>query len=209
MFRRAMLVLAIMLGGGAGSLAQEPSDPIDDTIFREFLNSDYMVRIRREAVQRGMVLHQPDCFETPTLELERTQLLSPMVFAAGRQVPNEGIWQERVFVQACDESAVENMVHAFTNEGQSSYLLARGRTRADVNTQIDLIGAVVEVAMLDDAAEGCDIGRISDTYVSEEYNDSRWLERWEVRACSHRIDVDVMFTTSEDNETTYELSVLN
>lgn len=209
MYRSVILILAIAFSAQPGALAQTADNTIDDTIFREFLASDYMQRIRREAAQRAMVLHQPECFEVPTLELQETQLLSPMLFAQDAQVPNEGIWQERVVVQACEETSIENMVHAFTTEGQSSYLLARGRTRADVNTQINLIGEVIETAMADDAAEGCDIGRISDTYVSEVHNDSRWLERWEVRACTNRIDVDVMFTTSPDDETTYELSVLD
>lgn len=209
MYRGVILILLTMLSGGPGAFAQDTSDVIDDTAFRAFLASDYMQRIRREAVQRSMVLHQPECFEAPALDLQETGLLSPMIFTQGAQVPNQGIWRERVEVLACEETSVENIVHAFTDEGQSSYLLARGRTRSDVNTQIELIGEVVEAAMADDAAEGCDIGRISDTYVSEVHNDARWLERWEVRACGSRIDVDIMFTTSRNDETTYELSVLD
>lgn len=209
MYRSVILILAIVLSAQPGAFAQNAANAIDDTIFREFLASDYMQRVRREAAQRSMILHQPECFEIPSLELQETHLLSPMLFAQDAQVPNEGIWQERVVVHACEETAIENMVHAFTGEGQSSYLLARGRTRADVDTQISLIGEVVDAAMADDAAEGCDIAQISDTYVSEVHNDSRWLERWEVRACGRRIDVDVMFTTSRDDETTYELSVLD
>ncbi len=210
MFRPLMLILAVSLMTASGATSQEP-EPVTaygTDAFNEFLDDYFMRRMRRETVQRSMALHLPECLYAPDLELLETTPLAPIRFAEGAQVPNEGTWQERVFSIACGETSTENMVHSFSSEGQQSFLLVRGRTRADVNTQLSMIDLAVATAMRDDAAEGCDIGRISDTYVTEEYSDGRWQERWEVRTCEHRVDLDITFDPDTDVGTTFAISVV-
>ena len=57
----------------------------------------------------------------------------------GAALPSQGIWRERLLTTACGETAVENMVHTFTEQGQRSFILVRGTTETDLATQLGLI----------------------------------------------------------------------
>lgn len=212
MIRRVMLILSLGFMSLSPAFAQgetEAPDAFGTPVFEAFQHGTLMQRLRREAAQQSMTLHQPTCFETPELELLETYPVSEISFVEGAVAPTQGIWRERVFNRSCEETATENFVFAFTSEGQQSFVLPRGRTRAGLDTQLSLVSIAVEMAMQTDAAEGCDVGRIADTYVSEEMNSERWQERWEVTACGERIDLDITFNSATANGTTYEIDVVD
>lgn len=207
---RSFALIAVLLGALApAASAQSGDDAYGTPAFEAFLESHLMERLRREAVQRSISLHAPECVTIPELELVGTRPVEPVSMVESAVTPTRGIWQEQIFATFCEETAVENMVHSFSPEGQRTFLLARGRTRAQLETQLGLIGIAIEMAMSDNAAEGCDIGRVADTYVIEEVTDHDWIERWEVQACDRRIDLDIAFDSSSPRGTTFDISVVD
>lgn len=168
-----------------------------------------MDRMRREAIQRSMALHQPECMMVPEFEVVETIPISDAVMPEGIQIPLEGIWQERLSTTACEETATENMVHAFTDEGQQTFALVRGTTRASLDTQLTLIGEAREIAATHDYAEGCDVIRFSDTHVATQYTESYWEERWDADACGRRVRLDITFTSDAGSVQTYNIHLIN
>jgi len=210
---RFVALMAVFLGiAGAPALAQELSggdEGFDSPTFQSFLGSEYAGRLRREALERSIILHQPACVETPDFEVIGTWPVSPIIMTDGAVAPTEGMWRERLTNTACEETVTENLVHTFTSDGQRTFLLVRGRTEAELETQLTLINDARDVAAADDNARGCDIIRFTDTSVSTRYGDGRWQERWTVNACGEEFDLDILLEAHEGSATTYSISAAN
>lgn len=210
MIRFLALISAVfcLFAGPAPVLAQEPDD-FQSARFQTFLASDFMERMRREAIQRSMILHQPDCLESPVFEVVESRPYSPVHMPEGIDLPLEGIWQEQVVTTACEETATENMAHTFTEAGQRTFALSRGTTEAPLETQLTLVPAAIETANTHDYADDCDIIRVSDTSISTRYTRTRWLERWEMGSCGRTIRLDIMITYNSDSTTTYAITLID
>jgi len=204
--------MAVFLGlAAAPALAQSaeeapPADAYESPAFQAFLTSDYANRLRRETLQRSMVLNQPECMEEPTFHVTDSWPVLPIVMYEGDITPTAGVWRERVESTACDETVTENMVHTFTADGERTFLLVRGTTETDLETQFALINDARDAAAADDNAAGCDIIRFTDTSVANRYNDGRWRERWVADACGEEVDLDIVFTPNEGGAATYTIS---
>ncbi len=207
---RFLALMAVGLGLTTAPLAAQPaqdeSDAYESAAFQAFLESEFANRLRREALQRSMVLHQPGCVEVPTFSVRRTWPVSPIVMSEGDVAPTQGMWRERLSSTACEETVIENVVHTFTGDGQRTFLLVRGRTEASLETQLTLINDARDAAAADDSAMGCDIIRFTDTYVTGSYNDGRWQERWIADACGDEIGLNVLFEPGVGPEPTYTIS---
>jgi hypothetical protein len=209
---RFLALTAVFLGvAAAPALAQEPGQAptqsaYDTPAFQAFLHSDYANRLRREALQRSMVLNQPECVEEPDFQVTDTWPVTPIIMNDGDIAPTSGMWRERVESTACEETATENMVHTFTADGERTFLLVRGTTEADLETQFAIINDARDAAAADDNASGCDIIRFTDTSVSNRYNDGRWRERWVADACGHEVDLDIVFEPREGQAASYTIS---
>lgn len=208
---RFLALMAVFLGCAvAPALAQEgaraPEDAFDSPAFQAFLTSEYADRLRREALQRSMILHQPACVEVPRFELLGTWPVTPITISEGDVAPTTGVWRERLISTACEETATENLVHTFTSEGQRTFLLVRGTTEADLDTQLALINEARDVAATDDDARGCDIIRFTDTSIANRYGDGRWLEHWTANACGEDVVLDIMFQPHDGEASTYEIT---
>ncbi len=177
--------------------------------FQSFLGSEFMERMRREAIQRSMALHQPECLELPAFELVSSEPYDRIVMPEGIEVPLEGIWVERVRTTACEETVTENMVHTFTDAGQQTFALVRGTTEADLNTQLTLVPAAIEIAETHSYAAECDIIHVADSHVSTRYTRTRWMERWKASSCGETIRLDIMLTTASDSTTTYAIDLID
>jgi hypothetical protein len=192
-----------------GGAPTTPQSAYGSPTFQAFLESEFADRLRREALQRSVILHNPACVDVPTYEVLDTWPVTPIVMNEGNIAPTSGMWRERLQSTACDESAVENMVHTFTTEGQRTFLLVRGRTEADLDTQLTLINDARDAAAAADPASGCEIIRFTDTAVANRYNDGRWRERWTADACGEDVDLDVMFEPQEGEPASYEIEIAN
>jgi len=202
-----MGLFSALLSGATMAQDQAP-DPegFEGAPFQAFLESDYAERIRREALQRSMVLHEPACVEVPMFEVTETWPVEPIVMGEGDIAPTEGMWRERISRTACEETATENMVHTFTGEGQRSFLLIRGDTEANLETQLRLINDARDAAAADDNALGCDIIRFTETQVLNRYGNDRWQERWRADACGNDVDLEILFESGPELATTYTIS---
>lgn len=208
---RFLALMAVFLGFAAAPAAAQSADPAPETAFgspafQTFLSSEYADRLRREALQRSMILHQPACVEIPRFEVLGTWPVAPIVISDGDVAPTAGVWRERLVSTACEETATENLVHTFTSEGQRTFLLVRGTTDADLDTQLTLINEARDVAADDENAAGCDIIRFTDTSIANRYGDGRWREHWTANACGEDILLDIMFQPHEGAAPTYEIS---
>ena len=186
-----------------------PNDGFESPQFQGFLSSDFMERMRREAIQRSMVLHQPDCLELPIFELVSSDPFDTVVMPSGMELPLQGIWVERVATTACEVSVTENMAHTFTDAGQRTFALVRGTTEADLSTQLSLVPAAIEIANTHEYAQECDIVRVADSHVSTRYTRNRWMERWEGSSCGQTIRLDITLTSSSDSTTTYSIRLID
>jgi len=210
MIRFLALILAVFCASGAPTYAvAQTVGGFESPQFQTFLASDFMDRIRREALQRSMVLHQPDCMDLPEFEVIDTQPYDEVVMPDGIEIPLSGIWQERLTMSVCGSSATENMVHTFTEEGQRSFALVRGTTAASLETQLALVPEVVEIVLGDRRAEGCDVVRISGSAVTTEYSRSHWLERWNTNVCGTRVRLDIVLSSDTASGQTYSISLVN
>ena len=211
---RFLALMAVFLGFAAAPvMAQEaleaPESAYDSPAFQNFLSSEYANRMRRETLERSVILHQPACMEVPTFEVVETWPVEPIIMGEGDIAPTAGMWRERLESTACEETSTENMVHTFTEEGQRTFLLVRGRTEADLDTQLGLINDAREAVANADAASGCDIIRFTDTRVANRYNDGRWREQWEAAACAEDITLDIMFEPQDGGAANYTISLAN
>jgi len=188
------------------ALAQAPDDGFGAPAFQSFLGSEFADRLRREALQRSIGLHEPGCVEPIDFAVTDTWPVAPVAIGEGDIAPTEGMWRERLAVSVCEEPVIENLVHTFTADGQRTFLLVRGRTEASLPTQLALINDARDVASGDDNGLGCDIIRFTDTHVVTRYGDGRWLERWNADACGEDVDLDILFVPTLDAEPTYSIS---
>jgi len=202
----ALTTLFFGLWGTTAFAQPVVADDFESPAFQAFLESDFAVRLRREALERSMILHEPGCVEPMVFDVTRTTQVSPITMGEDSIAPTEGMWQERLSRTACEETVTENVVHTFTAEGQRSFLLVRGRTEASLETQLTLINDARDVAAGHDIAFACDIIRFTDTSVTNDYGDGRRLERWQVDACGEAIDLDVLFNAGSQSEETYTIS---
>ncbi len=218
MIRYLALMAAVMsLLGPPAAHAQNMAQEIagfDNPEFQTFLESDFMERMRRSAIQRSLTLYQIDCLEPPQFQVTDTWPISMVTMTEGALTPTTGVWRERLSSTACEETQTENMVHTFTNEGQRTFLLARGSTEADLATQLALVGEARDAAATHDNARGCDIIHFTDTAVSTRYSDTRWMERWKADACGSPVRLDITFSSEAGlgqtgSETTFSIRVVN
>jgi len=203
--------MAVFLGFAAAAAVAQSADPApesayDSPTFQAFLSSEYADRMRRETLQRSMILHQPSCVDVPAFEVTETWPVAPIIMSEGDIAPTAGVWRERLESVACEERSTENMVHTFTSDGQRTFLLVRGTTDADLDTQLTLINEARDVAAADDNAAGCDIIRFTDTSIANRYSDGRWREHWTASACGEDVELDIMFHPHEGATPTYEIS---
>ncbi len=206
----ALIVAVLSLGLPAqAQIETEEVEGFDNPEFQTFLSSEFMDRMRREAIQRSLVLHQPDCMMLPEFEVTGTWPIAAAVMAEGALTPTEGMWRERLVTTACDETETENMVHTFTGEGQRSFLLVRGNTQTDLTTQLALIGEARDVAATHDNARGCDIIRFTNTSVSTRYSATHWMERWRADACGGRVRLDITFNSDAGSATTFSIRLVD
>jgi hypothetical protein len=193
-------------------MAQEitsPTEGFSSPSFQSFLASDYAQRLRREALTRSIILHDPECVTVPEFEVLDAWAEGPVEIVEGGATPTTAIWRERLSMTACDETAIENMVHTVTEEGQRTFLLVRGRTEASLETQLVLINDARDAAAADDNAFGCDIIRFTDTVVRSRYGAGRWQERWFADACGEEVALDILLEPGLDGATTYTISAAN
>lgn len=208
---RFLALTAIVAAVMAAPAAAQEGDVagFDSPEFQAFLGSDYMDRLRRENIQRSMVLHLPECLDLPEFEVVETWPVDPVEMVAGTSLPIRGMWRERLLSSACGESSVENMVHTFTEEGQRTFMLIRGTTRTDLQTQLALIGEAREAAASHDDAEGCDIIRFTNSSILNEYGPTHWGERWQADACGRSVRLDIAFNSVAGSETSYSISLVD
>ena len=206
---RFLALMAVSMAFMASGATAQSWDAYGTPAFEEFLQGDLVNRLRRETLQRSLSLHQPSCVETPTYEVIDTRPVTPIVMPEGAVVPTEGMWQERLSGSACEEPFVENLVHTFTENGQRTFLLARGRTEATLETQLTLINDTRDVAAGHDNARGCDIIRFTDSMVANRYGATRWMERWTADACGGTIRLEVLFDADDSGRQTYTIRMAN
>ena len=176
----------------------------------------YAAWLSAEAVKSEATYSRSKCPKAVVRSLEGARLGDE--FFAREAMPREALkhtpFQERLSVEGCGRTSVQNILIAVTPDGQRrAIVMFPGESNAGLRLQRDTLAAAVQAALLNPPKLPCDGDELKKNWRLVETSittrpgqDGAWKERWMFRACDVDRPVAVTFTPSAAGGTSYAVS---